>query len=69
MSQQLKYPVRREGLCAFTPPTRAIFEWLISEDVQRVVNSRDCNWKLVINGKWGGGIRTVIERHEQLLDK
>jgi len=42
-----------------------IVRWLLSEAAP-VVESDDCNWKLVINGGPGDDVKAVIEQYKRI---
>jgi len=65
----ITYPISDEILLTLSPKTRLIVQWLLTEAVQDTIDSRYCNWKLVINGTPGNDIRTVVEKHEQISEK
>lgn len=67
MVESVHYTQTSELLCSLTGRTRIIVQWLLSEAVQNVINARNLNWKLVLNGGAGKDIRTVIEQHQQIL--
>ena len=51
MVESVHYTQTSELLCAFSGKTRIIVQWLISPEVQALLNSRECGWELVISGK------------------